>query len=425
MNTKKILSKCVDEHSFAVLSSFMNVTMEDEAMISITREHACRFLLTKNSLLGAGRLRGKEGVLSYVRQAGCVQYDPVDVCGKSHELAFLARVKGFSREMLWELLYQDRALIDYFDKNMCIMLTQDWPYLSYMREHFRRHTRSREAVESVTQQLMTIVHERGSVSSQELDMKEKVDWPWGATSLGRAALETLYFRGDLVVHHKTGTVKSYALAADCLPPELLNAPDPFRNERERQMWQVMRRIGAVGMLWNAASDAWLGVDGLNAQARNEVFEALMNVGVIEPVHVEGMPRPLFILREDLPLLARCQQPAPQDRTVRLLPPLDCMLWDRKLIAALFDFHYKWEIYTPEEQRRYGYYVLPVLCGERFAGRIEPVCDRRSKALVVRRFWPEEGVRMNNRFLWALEDAVQNLCRFHGLERVVWAEGWLE
>jgi uncharacterized protein YcaQ len=101
-----------------------------------------------------------------------------------------------------------------------------------------------------------------------------------------------------------------------------------------------------------------------------------------------------------------------------------MLWDRKLIAVLFDFHYKWEIYTPEEQRRYGYYVLPVLMGERFVGRIEPVCDRKNQVLFVRRFWPEEGVKVNDRFLWALEDAVQNLCRFHGLNRVVWAQDWL-
>ncbi len=393
-------------------------------MISISKEHARRFLLVKNGLLGKSRFRGKDGVLNYVLQAGCVQYDPVDVCGKSHELAFLARVKGFSKDMLWELLYQDRALIDYFDKNMCLMLSEDWPSLAYMREHFRKHTRSRDAVEEVAQELLKIVHERGSVSSQELDMKEKVDWPWGATSLGRAALETLYFRGDLVVHHKTGAVKSYALAQDCLPAELLNAPDPFQNERERQMWQVMRRIGAVGMLWNAASDAWLGVEGLNAQARNEVFEALAQLGVIVPVAVEEMLRPLFMLREDLPLLAGCETMTVQDRTVRLLPPLDCMMWDRKLIAALFDFHYKWEIYTPEEQRRYGYYVLPVLCGEGFAGRIEPVCDRRSETLVIRRFWPEEGVKINDRFLWALEDAVQNLCRFHGLKRVVWQDGWL-
>lgn len=393
-------------------------------MLRIRKAQACRFLLRKNGLLGASGLRGREGVLAYVAQAGCVQFDPVDVCGRSHELALLARVKGFTKEMLQQLLYQDRALIDFFDKNMCIMLVEDWPSLNFLRENFRRSTRSREAVEEVAQQVLALAHERGSLSAQELDMKQKVDWPWSATSLGRAALETLYFRGDLVIHHKTGNVKSYALAGDCLPRELLDAPDPFANERERQMWQVMRRIGAVGMLWNGSSDAWLGVDGLSAQARGEVFHALMQLGVIAPVEVEGVSRPLFVLREDLPLLVSCQEQQMPDRRVRLLPPLDCMLWDRRLIAELFGFTYKWEIYTPEDQRRYGYYVLPVVWNEGFAGRVEPVCDRAQDALVIRRFWPEEGVRAGDRFLWALEDALDELRRFHGLGRILWQDGWL-
>jgi len=190
------------------------------------------------------------------------------------------------------------------------------------------------------------------------------------------------------------------------------------------MWQVMRRIGAVGMLWNAASDAWLGVDGLNAQARSEVFQALTDVQVITPVEVEGLSRPLYVLTEDLPLLNRCRQPVPHDRTVRLLPPLDCMLWDRKLVMALFDFNYKWEIYTPDEQRRYGYYVLPVLAAERFVGRVEPVCDRKTNTLLIRGFWPESDVPVNDRFLWALEDALRGLARFLELDHVAWEDGWL-
>lgn len=393
-------------------------------MLRIQKAQACRFLLRKNGLLGASGLRGKDGVLDYVQQAGCVQFDPVDVCGRSHELALLARVKDFTREMLQELLYTDRALIDFFDKNMCIMLREDWPSLSFLRENFRRSSRSREAVEAVAQQVLALVHEKGSLTAQELAMKQQADWPWDAASLGRAALETLYFRGDLVIHHQTGNVKSYALAADCLPPELLSAPDPFANERQRQMWQVMRRVGAVGMLWDGPSDAWLGVDGLNAQARAEVFGALMRLGVLAPVEVEGVSRPLFVLREDWPLLAQCQQPHTPQRQVKLLPPLDCMLWDRRLIAELFGFDYKWEIYTPENQRRYGYYVLPVVWNEGFAGQVEPVCDRAQDALIIRHFWPEADMKVNNRFLWALEDALDALRRFNGVSRLVWQDGWL-
>ena len=101
-----------------------------------------------------------------------------------------------------------------------------------------------------------------------------------------------------------------------------------------------------------------------------------------------------------------------------------MLWDRRLITELFGFTYKWEIYTPEDQRRYGCYVLPVVWGEGFAGRVEPICDRAQDALVIRHFWPEEGMRASDRFLWALEDALDELRRFNGLSRLVWAEGWL-
>jgi len=124
-------------------------------------------------------------------------------------------------------------------------------------------------------------------------------------------------------------------------------------------------------------------------------------------------------------MQRCAQPVTNEKCARLLAPLDGMLWDRKLIAALFGFSYKWEIYTPEPQRRYGYYVLPVLYNEGFIGRIEPVCDRTADALVVRRFWPEAGVRLSDRQLWALEDALHTLRRYHGLSRLLWLENWFK
>lgn len=394
-------------------------------MIRIRKEQACRFLLRKNGLLGPDVFSGKEGVRDYVSQAGCVQYDPIDVCGRSHELALWTRVRGFSRGMLEELLYRDRTLIDYFDKNMCILCVEDWPSLGFLRESFRRRTRSQELVEPMIPQILQKVHERGSLSAKELDLPEKVDWSWNATTLGRAALETLYFRGELVIHHKTGAAKSYALAADCLPQELLEAPSPFANDGERQMWQVMRRIGAVGLLWNAPSDAWLGVVGLNAQARELAFASLARVGAILPVEVEGMRLPLFVQMEDLPLLRECREPAAGERRAHLMPPLDCMLWDRRLIDELFGFSYKWEVYTPREQRRYGYYVLPVVYGEGFAGRVEPVADREADALVIRAFWPEPGTRVSSRLLWALEDALVELKHFLGLDRLVWQEGWLK
>ncbi|MEG2701822.1 MAG: crosslink repair DNA glycosylase YcaQ family protein, partial [Clostridia bacterium] len=338
--------------------------------IHVSRMQACRFLLTKHGLLGARRFSGAQGVLDYVRQVRCLQYDPVDVCGKSHELALLARVEGFTRELLAELLYGRRALIDFFDKNMGILPVEDWPYLEPVRDRYRDRSRSRDEVEQIAPLIRQTLHERGCATSQELNIKGRADWYWSETTLSRAALETLYFRGELVVHHKKNAVKSYALASDCLPHELLSAPCPLCTERERHVWQALRRIGAVGLLGSGSSDAWLGMDGFRAKERAEVFEALLASAAIVPVAVEGLAKPLYLRAEDEAQLLAAHSCANRTKYVRLLPPLDCMLWDRKLIASLFDFQYKWEIYTPEAQRKYSYYVLPVLYGERFAGRIE-------------------------------------------------------
>lgn len=394
-------------------------------MMQIPKEQAKRFMLSKHGLLGSRRFAGKDGIMEYVKQVGGVQYDPVDVCGKSHELALVARVSKFTRAMLFELLYEDRKLLDFYDKNMCIVQLEDWPCLAYVRRYYGHHGRSKEEIDAIIPQLLQTIHERGHATSQELEMKERVDWYWSETSLSRAALETLYYRGDLVIHHKKGTIKSYALTSDCLPSSITQAKEPFATEQERYTWQVERRIGAVGMLANGASDAWLGINGMKAAERAKAFADLLTGGRIVPVQVDGLKKELYVKAEDISLLKACAKPSAKARRVRLLPPLDCMLWDRKLIEALFGFSYKWEIYTPDVQRKYAKYVLPVLYGERFAGRIELDNDRRNKVLHLHRFWPEADFRMIAGFEKQLMAELEVLRLFHEASEVRITEGWVQ
>lgn len=378
-----------------------------------------RFLFARHGLLGARRFRGPEGLMDYIRLCGCIQFDPVDVCGKSHELALLARVEGFSHAMLEELLYKQRRLIDFFDKNMCIMPVEDWPCLEHIRAWYRQNSRSMDKVEAVAEQVLKTVHEKGCVSAAELGLEGRADWYWSGSSLSRVALETLYFRGDLVIHHKSGSIKSYSLASDLLPDGLWDAPCPFSGPTERMTWQVLRRIGAVGALWNRPSDAWLGVDGMKAPQRSEIFAALEKSGQILPVEVEGLSVPVYIKAEEAAQLAAAEKPSAAKKQVRLLAPLDCLMWDRRLIEAVFGFSYRWEIYTPAEKRQYSYYVLPVVYGERFAGRIEPVLDRKGGVLRVRHFWPEAGFRDTPAFRRSLETELERLAAFHGATEVRW------
>ncbi len=386
----------------------------------LTKQQARRFLLIKQGLLGDYRFTGKEGIMEFVRQAGCIQFDPIDACGKNAELVLQSRVKGFCKAMLYGLLYHDRRLIDYFDKNLAIMETADWPYFERYREAHRRWSPGMEEVDKVADGIIEAIGKKGPLCSKELELNEKVNWYWSATKLSRAALESLYFRGDLIIHHKKGTFKYYALARDYIDKELLQAPDPYPEETEHLKWRVLRRIGAVGMLWNRPSDAWLNIWNLKAQERSLVFGELLKEEKITLVRVEGCKDAFYCLTSDLTLLNEALGEGQHKGRTELMAPLDNLLWDRKLIAELFDFDYKWEIYTPEVQRKYGYYVLPILMGERFIGRCEVVSDTRTSTLRVKNIWYEAGVRNTKKLTDSLDRCFRRFMKFHGLKDIEYA-----
>ena len=390
----------------------------------LTRAQARRFQLEKQGLWGAPRFFGEEGVVAFTRQAGCVQFDPVDSCGQNAQLVYLSRVGDFNKEMLDAVLYRDRALVDYWDKNMAILPMEEWPFLAREQRWHCVHGRSREQVDAVREQLLEDLRARGPLCARDLDYGKAPDWYWSSTTVARAALETLYFRGELCVHHKERSIKYYDLAEHCVPAELLGTTDGL-SDGEYLRRRVLRRIGAVGLLWDRASDAFLCVTdysderrwgALPAGLRSAAFAALLAEGRIVPVAVEGLKDTLYALAEDGPLLDRCAAWDGGEVPPRceLLGPLDSLLWDRKLLRALFDFSYTWEIYTVPQKRVYGWYVLPVLLDGALAGRVEPVRDREAGLLRVRGLWWEEGFRPGRAQKTALRQALRRLAKMNGL-----------
>lgn len=246
----------------------------------------------------------------------------------------------------------------------------------------------------VHDKIMETISSHGPLCSGNLELAEKVEWYWSDARLSRAALEHMYFSGELAIHHKKGTIKYYDLAENCIPAQFLTQPDPYPEDREHHAWQVLRRIGSVGLLWNRASDAWLGISGLKTKERNESFDWLLSKNRIVPVQVEEIPHTLYCRAEDVELLCYIKTKPRLKRRCEFIAPLDNLMWDRNLIKAIFDFAYKWEIYTPKEERKYGYYVLPILYGDRFVGRIEAVYSKKEKRLDVRNIWYEPGIRQS-------------------------------
>ena len=390
-------------------------------MQEITKQQAGRFILAKQGLIGSYRFVGKSGAYDYVRQAGCIQYDPVDVCGKNAELTLQSRVKGFSKAMLQELLYEDRKLIDYADKELSVWPLEDWPYFSSYRERSLELGRSFNGLESLEEKALSYIKDNGAVSSDTLPVEGEIFWHssmhWSGnwqkkSKAARSVLEQLYTDGVLIIHHKKGSRKYYDLAEKYLPESVLKAKNPCKDEEEFIAWRVLRRIGAVGLLWDKNSTAFLGID-INAEKRKKVLEILTVQGKICPVKIQGIKQTFYYRFEDDPLMKSIVfDEADLKPRMSFIAPLDPIMWDKSLVMALWDFQYSWEIYTPVDKRKFGYYTLPILYGDRCVGRIEAVPDRKKKILVVKGLWLEPGIGLTKRLKTALEKNLISFAKFN-------------
>jgi len=389
-------------------------------MIHITNQQARQFLLLKHGLIGEHKFIGKQGALDFIRQTGCIQFDPVDLCGKNAEITLGSRVKGFKKDMLGELLYKDRALFDYPDKQLSIIPIEYWPYFARLRQAARDNLSRHPEIGEHIDAFRTYIKENGAICSDDIKIDGTTTW-WSAINwsaggkMSRSVLEQMYSSGDLAVHHKKGARRYYDLAERHFPSELLNTSDPLPDDFAHQKWCILRRIGATGLLWNRNSDAFIGVWGLTADARSKAFEELLNEGEISKIIVEGGK--FYILSRDIPLMNKVLENPPLRPRCAFIAPLDPLMWDRKLIKAIFDFHYSWEIYTPPQKRKYGAYVLPIIFGENFIGRIEAVCERKTKTLVIKNIWYEDNVKQTKKLNAAIDKCIKNFAAFNDCSTV--------
>jgi len=375
------------------------------APIQITKQQARMFLLRYQGLYDEFEFAGMEGILSYVRRVGCIQFDPLNVVGTNPELDLQSRIKDFNRNMLWELLYKERKLVDYWDKNMSIFPLEDWHYFQRQRD---RHQAWCNDHKEVVERVYTDIQNKGYLCSGDLDDNEKVNWSWGPTRLSRATLEGMYHAGLLIIHHKVNTRKYYDLAVKHIPEELYFASDPFETNEEYYDWYVLRRIGSVGFLWNRPSDAWLGIIGMKSAERNGAFARLLKADKIIEVKIEGLQHPVYIRRTDLDTFNKAIALDSSNERASILAPLDNLLWDRRLIKELFDFDYRWEVYKPVEERQYGYYVLPVLYGDKLVARFEPSKHRGNEPLTIKNWWWEDVATITTPMK---ESILKSLARF--------------
>ncbi len=359
-------------------------------MINFTKKEARQYLLRYQNLYNPRQLKSDEEIVNFIQKIGCIQYDPLSKIARNAELVLQSRCKNYSEETLYRLLYEKRELIDGWDKNMSILSVKDWPFFNRKRiAHINRFENRAGKFSSVRTEIIEKIKENGYICSKDVNGNKKIDWSWAPTDIGRAVLESMYHCGELSIHHKKGTRKYYGLTENLLPAQIINKPDPNMTLDSYYEWYVKRRIGAVGLLWNRSGDAWLG-SHLKKEERSQAIKKLLDKNEIIEAKITDLDEVFYLPKKALFVL----EDKEKYNEASLIAPLDNLIWDRKLISGIFDFEYKWEVYTPAKDRKYGYYVLPIIYNDRFIGRCEPIIDRKSKVLLINNWWWEKDIKIN-------------------------------
>jgi uncharacterized protein YcaQ len=389
-----------------------------KADISVTKKQAGRFLLAHHRLLQPRKLRGKQGILDYIEHVGCIQYDPINLVGQNPHLVLQARVANYKPAMLDELLYKDRTLIDGWDKLASIYATKDWPYFQRMRERTaNRHKADfkKGGKLQVRDKIRAAIAERGPLSSIDIEHDEKLTaWGWGQDmNAVRAAMDIMYFAGELGVARRVGTRRVFDLTENLLPAKLLKAKDPHPYDNDYADWHVLRRIGSMGFASPTGAERWYGMTGVAGKERQAAIGRLHAAGKILRVEVNEFAKVAFYVRKgDLPALKAAAKPPKGKRGAALLAPLDNAMWDRNLLELLFDFYYRWEVYVPEAKRQYAYYVLPVIYGDEFVARLDPAFDKASGAFTINNWWWQTNVdKKDDEMLPALTDCIRDFAKY--------------
>ena len=376
-------------------------------MKQLSKQEARDFLVQYQMINTNASLSKKEGILTVMNRLNSIQYDPLDVVGKNIDLVMQSRVPDYTRSLINEMLYQDRTLIDGWDKMMAVYMTKDFPNMKHVRDYrFEAHKETlkyrlqMDALE-IMGVVLEIIKESPKYSS-ELSLGDSKKHRWGSTKQSSAALDCLFHKGDIGVRERRNTQKQYDIISNLIG-DIANTPTPFATNDEFTEYFLLRRIQACGLFSNKNGVHASGPYIQKKSIRNIHLKTLLEKGFIEEVQVEGINEVLY-----MPVITLENELIDQ---VSIIAPLDNLIWDRALIEKLYDFRYRWEVYTPIVKREYGYYVLPLVYRSTFIGRIEFKQHRRKDKLEIINIWLEDSLEDKEFYKPYIDDAIARFERY--------------
>lgn len=384
---------------------------------------ARRLLLGAQGLLDDPRRKATPDALyELIERMGFVQIDSINVVERAHHLILAARFQGYQPRLLERLLERQRRLFEHWTHDASAIPTSWYPYWKVRFERYRRrvleHPWWMERIGPEPETVIGHVRERivqeGPLMTRDFEGERAGEQGWWGWKPQKAALEYLWRTGELAIAGRSSFHKIYDLAERVVPEEHA-APRP--SDAEHLDWACRTALERLGV---ASPDEIAGFwAAIKLEEARSWCAAAAERGEIVPVQVEpadgSKPRASYAVPDWEPRAAALPPAPPR---IRLLAPFDPILRDRKRTLRLFNFDYRFEAFVPGQHRKHGYYVLPILEGERLIGRLDPKLHREKGLLEVKGLWWEPKVRETRGRRAALEAALDRLAKQVGAER--WA-----
>jgi len=356
---------------------------------------ARRLVLSRQRLAGPPPVGpGPEAIMEVATDLASLQLDPISVVARSHQLVLWSRLGRYDLADLDGLLWRDRRLFEYWAHAAAIVCTDDYPIHSLLMRRYpsARHAQLRAWLadnQALRRSILRQLRAGGPLPTGALEDRAATDWQSSGWTQGRNVdrmLDLLWTQGRIMVAGRQGQQRVWDLAERCLPPW---APTRRPPEREVVRLSAQRSLRALGVA--TARDIDRSFTAGRYPGLPSVLAGLQRSGQVEQVRLTAngaeRPGPWFVHADDLPLLDRLASGDWRPRTT-LLSPFDNLIINRERTERLFGFSFRMEIYVPKAARRYGYYVLPILHGDRLIGRVDPALDRATGRLVVHAIHPE-------------------------------------
>ncbi len=334
-----------------------------------------------------------------------------------------SRNQTYRPEHLAALIEKDRALFEHWTHDASIIPSAFFPYWKHrfvrreakMRENWRKW--QGEGFDQAFVETYERIRANGPVMAREMKADNHKSGGWWNWHPSKTALEFLWHTGKLSIAARDNFQKIYDLTERVIPKEHYEAEvdhDAFVD------WACRQALQRLGFATSGEIAAFF--DLVTPQEAKQWVESHREE--LEEVAIETVdrkPRASFAFADGLDALRDLSDPPAR---LRVLSPFDPLIRDRNRTERLFGFYYRIEVFVPEPKREYGYYVFPLLEGDRLVGRMDLKADRKSGTLDVKRIWWEKGVKPSNARLQKLEAELTRIARFTGVEKVTYGDGWL-